>query len=573
MTTFFGLPLWNARDRVNLLAKRARASWFSSYAPVLGLLLLGLVLRLAGAEAHWQRFDEQHPSVWEKSKLELSQDANQYIQQADPDTWASPLHRPWAEQTYFRPPLASYYFVGLFRAVNFDRMKAAGAQALLAAIAYFFLFLSVQRIFGRTIGLITLTAIALHPVLMFYDVSFEDSTLALFLLSATLYLVLWARDGRIARWLLPGTSAGLMILARPSLFIVLAGIAVLLAGWAAGSRLKALLAYLAPLVYLVAPVMWHNHSVSGRWVPVADSAGQNLFWGNNPFPDYKLSIQGYWNIREVDRDCPADLLTRGLKVRTGQTSSDPAYMAAGIDYLKSHPGRGIAGFFDKAWRHLSNYEIPRNTNFENLRDNVAVWQLPSVPFSLLLVLALIGGRTLDRRLAWLFLLPWLATLFSEVVFFNASRYRALCVPFLIPFAIRGLQIAYTIAKERTWRKFAMGAVAVALVSAAGAFPVSQSERTRYLAIDHFKDAMLESYAGEDGTWQRFSEDRFLRSLEAARRLDPDNLDAFVVEQKYLISEGKISQVFAAASTREARCRPGEWLCHDICDHLKGMVGR
>jgi hypothetical protein len=122
---------------------------------VLGLLLLGLVLRLAGAAAHWQWFDVQHPSVWEKSKLELSQDANQYIQQADPDTWASPLHRPWAEQTYFRPPLASFYFVGLFRTVNFDRMKAAGVQALLAAIAYFFLFVSVQRIFGRTIGLVT----------------------------------------------------------------------------------------------------------------------------------------------------------------------------------------------------------------------------------------------------------------------------------------------------------------------------------------------------------------------------------------------------------------------------------
>ena len=85
--------------------------------------------------------------------------------------------------------------------------------------------------------------------------------------------------------------------------------------------------------------------------------------------------------------------------------------------------------------------------------------------------------------------------------------------------------------------------------------------------------MLESYAEDDGTWRRFSEGRFLRSLETARRLDPDNLDAFVLEQKYQISEGKISEVIAAASAREQRCRPGEWLCHEICGHLRWMVGQ
>jgi len=555
------------------VTERARPSWFSSYAPVLGLLLLGLVLRLGGAAAHWQWFDGQHPSVWEKSKLELSQDANQYIQQADPDTWASPQYKAWAERTYFRPPLASYYFVGLFRAVHFDRMMAAGVQALLATLACFLLFLSVRRVFGRTIALVTLAAIAVHPVLMFYDVSFEDSTLALFLLSATLFLVLWARDGRPARWLLPGTTAGLMLLARASLFIVIVGIAVLLAGWAKKGRGKSLLACLVPVVYVLAPVIWHNHSVSGRFIAVVDSAGQNLFWGNNPFPDYRLSVQGYWNILDVDVGSPADLLTQGLKARTGAQFSDEAYMAAAVSFLKSHPVRAFGGFLDKAWRHLSNYEIPRDTNFETLRDNVLVWRLPFVPFSVLLVLAFIGARGLDKRLAWLFLLPWLAALFSEVVFFNASRYRALCMPFLIPFAIRALQMGYAAAKNRVWRKPILGAALVVLAFVAGAFAVTPAERTRHVAVDRFKDAMLESYADEYGTWQRFSEDRFRRSLEDAGRLDPENLDVFVIEQKYLIAQGKTSQAFALISFRETRCRPDEWLCHEICSHLKGMVGR
>jgi 4-amino-4-deoxy-L-arabinose transferase-like glycosyltransferase len=555
------------------VSARARPRWLSVRAPVLGLLALGVMLRLWGAAAHWQWFDQQHPLTWEKSKLELSPDANQYIQQADPDTWPSSFYRSWSEQAYFRPPLASYYFVGLFRAVGFDRVLAATAQALLAALAYLLLFLSVARVCGRTIALVSLAAIAAHPVLMFYDVSFEDSTLALALLSATLYLVLWARDGSPWRWLLPGTSAGLTLLARPSLFVAAAGIAVLILGWAGQRRAKAVLAFGFSLAYVVAPVLWHNHAVSGRWVPIVDSAGPNLFWGNSQFSDYRLSVQGYWNIREVDTGSPAALLIQGLMTRTGQESSEPAYRAAAVSFLTSHPGQALAGLLDKTWRHLSSYEIPRNTNFQTQRQNVLVWRLPYAPFSVLLVLALIGGRGLDKRLTWLFLLPWLAALFSEVVFFNASRYRALCVPFLIPLAIRALQMGYAAVKARAWRRPLLGAAAVVVVWIVGAFAISSAERTRYQAVDHFKDAMLESYAGEYGAWRRFSEERFRRYLDGARRLDPQNLDVFVLVQKYLISQGKSYAALAMIDYRETQCRPEEWLCHEVCGYLRGMVGR
>jgi 4-amino-4-deoxy-L-arabinose transferase-like glycosyltransferase len=404
-------------------------------------------------------------------------------------------------------------------------------------------------------------------------VSFEDSTLALVLLSATLHLVLWARDGGHWRWLLPGTSAGLTLLARPSLLVAVVGIAVLVLGGAGQGRAKAVLAFVFPVAYVVAPAIWHNHAVSGRWVPIADSAGQNLFWGNSEFPDYRLSVQGYWNIREVDTGSPAALLTQGLMTRTGQASSEPAYRAAAVSFLTSHPGQALVGFLAKTWRHLSSYEIPRNTNFETLRKNVLVWRVPFVPFSMLLVLALIGSRGLDKRAAWLFLLPWLAALCSEVIFFNASRYRALCVPFLIPFAIRALQMGHAAVKSRAWRRPLLATAAVALAWAAGAFAVSSTERTRYVAVDHFKDAMLESYAGEYGAWRRFSEERFRRYLAAARRLDPQNLDAFVLLQKYLIGQGKSYAALAMIDFHETQCRPEEWLCREACGYLRGMVAR
>ncbi len=538
---------------------------------MLGLLALGLVLRIWGATEHWRWFDGQHPATWEKSKLELSQDANQYIQQADPGTWASHLHRTWTARSYFRPPLASYHFVALFRAVDFHRLAAAGAQALLAALASLLVFLSVARVLGRAAGLLTLAALAVHPVLMFYDVSFEDSTLAYFVLAATLWLTLWARDGRPARWLAPGTAAGLLLLARPSLALVVAGLPVLLLGRVTKGRVQAGLAYLLAVAYVIAPAIWHNHAISGRLTPVADTLGQNLYFGNGPFPDHRLSVQGYWNIRDVDRGSPANLLTQRLKARASTGFADAAYLSAALAFMKERPGQALAGFLGKAWRHLSSYEIPRNANFDELRKNVLVWKLPFLPFAVLLALALLGARGLDRRLAWLFLLPWVAALFSEVVFFNASRYRALSVPFLLPLAARALLLAADRVRERSWRRLLPSAAVVALAFVLGPLPVSAAERTRHVAVDRFKDAMLESYADEDGGWRRFSEERFRRYLDEARRLDPLNLDAFAVEQKYRIMQGQAYPAFVMTSFRETQCRPDEWLCHDVCAYLKAMA--
>ena len=85
------------------------------------------------------------------------------------------------------------------------------------------------------------------------------------------------------------------------------------------------------------------------------------------------------------------------------------------------------------------------------------------------------------------------------------------------------------------------------------------------------EAMLESYADEDGAWLRFSEDRFQHHLALARHLDPNNLDAFSVEQKMLIRSGRGAEAEKNVRVRRAGCRSGEGLCQDVCDHLEAMA--
>jgi 4-amino-4-deoxy-L-arabinose transferase and related glycosyltransferases of PMT family len=545
----------------------------SSLRWAIGLLALGLILRLASAHIYWSWFDTRFPDTWEHSKIELSQNASQYILQADPGTWNSPLHHGWADRAFFRPPLASYYFVGLFRLFAYNRLAVSAVQSVVAIAAYLFLFLVSARVLGRRIALFGLALVMLHPVLMFEDTSFEDSGIGLLLMALAIYGTFWARAGKPERWVVCGLAIGLAALARPNLLAVAAGLAVLAWIWTPSSRPRALVALLGPIICLVWFTAVHNYHASDRWTLISDMTGQNLYWGNNPFPDHRLSVQGYWDILEVDRGNTGSLLIAGLKQRTGETAADPAFLSGAARFVRSEPLRALGGLLKKTWRHLSNYEIPRDRDFAWCRQANIVWKLPLIPFALLVPLALIGWRaTQNRSSALLLVVSWLAVVATEVIFFNASRYRALALPFVLVLSVAGAVEVFRAVRARRWVQVGVVALLATATTILGQFAVPPAERVQHAAVASFKSAMLEAYADEDGQWNWFSQSRAEESLREATRLDPDNLDAFSVAQKLLIREGRFEEARANIAARRPRCRAGEWLCEDVCSYLEGMMG-
>jgi len=568
--TALGKPAASRETETSDSAETAPSS--SSLRWAIGLLVLGLFLRLAGAQIHWSWFDSRFPDTWANSKIELSQDGSEYVLQADPGTWNSPLHRGWSDRAYFRPPLASYYFIALFRLFGFNRFAVSAAQSAIALAAYFLLYLIAARLLGRRVALIGLALVVLHPVLMFEDTSFEDSGIGLLLMSVALYASNWARNGRPGRWAVPGLALGLAALARPNLLAVAVGLAALAWIWTPSNWPRALIALLGPIICLVWFTAVHNHNASGRWTLISDMTGQNLYWGNNPFPDHRLSVQGYWDIREVDRGSAGGLLIAGLKQRTGETATDPAFFAGAKNFVRSQPLQALSSLARKAWRHLSSYEIPRNRDFAWCRQANIVWKLPLIPFALLVPLALLGWRGApNRSSAFLLVVPWLAVVATEVMFFNASRYRALALPFVLMLSVAGAAEVVRVVRARRWAEVGLIALLATATTVLGHFAVSPAERIQHAAVASFKSAMLEAYADEDGQWNWFSQSRALQSLRDATRLDPDNLDAFSVAQKLLIREGRFEEARANIATRRARCRTGEWLCEDVCSYLERMM--
>ena len=155
------------------------------------ILFAGLILRILAAHSYWEWNDSTFPESWKISKLVLSHDGQTYIHQARPDTWrsSSPFFQQWENLPYYRPPLASYYFKYLFQASDFNRLTVSIVQSFLAILAYLFLYLIAALLFNHRVAIISLLFLTLHPVLIFYDISFEDNPLALFFLSTTIYVL------------------------------------------------------------------------------------------------------------------------------------------------------------------------------------------------------------------------------------------------------------------------------------------------------------------------------------------------------------------------------------------------
>jgi 4-amino-4-deoxy-L-arabinose transferase-like glycosyltransferase len=544
------------------------------------LLAAGFLLRLWTAHAYWRWFDGEFPGAWQRSRVILSQDGTQYVQQADPDTWQRPYRGPWQERPYYRPPLASYVFAFLCRVTGFDRLALSAIQALLALLAYLLICRLVARAFGYWTAVASLAWSLLYPPLVYFDVSFEDSALALALLALAVAAFVRSVAGPPWRLVAAGTLMGLAILARPNTALACVSlVGVLLAAGrdlAPRRRLAAALAFAAPVLILAALPTWHNYRTSGRFAFVVDTNGENLFWGNAARAEDRILLQGFWDIPQVDAGSPGWLLIRDLTTRHGERSIDRAFRAEAWSHVRAQPLAVAGGLVLKAARHFASYEIPRNEDLEALRQAAPVFRWPYVPYPVTACLALIGLVSVPpllRRLSLILLAPWICAFVTEVVYFNASRYRATSLPFLIPFAVLGLVRCYEELCARRFARVGLALAALALSSLAGQRIVSPLERRQHLSAQAFKAAMVEAYADEAGRLRVPDAPRFLGRLRTALDDEPRNLDARVVLVKSLLATGRRAEAIRIRDEGCRVCAGDDRLCELVCAELASLGTR
>jgi hypothetical protein len=133
-------------------------------------------------------------------------------------------------------------------------------------------------------ALVGALVVAVYPALLEYQGMLMSEPVAAALLSGGVLACLWAWDGGLVRWLLPGVLFGALAMVRPEYLGIAVLVAVVIAArhvsddWRA-SLLRAAV-FLGALVVLIAPWTIRNAVALDRFVPISTGGGQVLYAGS-----------------------------------------------------------------------------------------------------------------------------------------------------------------------------------------------------------------------------------------------------------------------------------------------------
>ncbi len=336
---------------------------------------------------------------------------------------------------------------------------------------------------------------------------------------------------------------------------------------------------MTPSIVIVLLCAWHNYRELDYFSVTVSMAGEALAYGNHPIEDYRITMQGYSSEWWVNYASPFREFHLAFAERFPEITGDNAKKKATIQFMIDYPGEALRGFLIKLHRAFANYEIPRNRNFSVIRESSAILSLPYLPFSVVVALTLIAFvRLFPQQGAYhylfivLMLIAPLSLLAIETVFLNASRYRSVGLPFLIPFAVLGtVQIARTI-YQMDIKKSAIYVALISIFFLFGATAVDQKTQDKYRSIELYKLARMQLITdGEQhppGIFMIADTDLFQKRLEDALRLFPQNIEAFYLQQLYRIYALKQREI-AVNATQAYRngCSERDFVCHRTTGNL------
>jgi tetratricopeptide (TPR) repeat protein len=436
--------------------------------------------------------------------------------------WRHAGGQPLWDDTFWQPPLYPWLLSLLYRLIGHSLLGARIVQAALGSLSCLLLMSIGTRVFGRTAGIAAAIAMAVYGTLIYFDGEILIPALFVFLLLASLRLLIAAGDEarnvaanagdgmaggpksrrrslqsrcRSLLWIAAGLSLGLACIARPTalFFVPLAALWIYLitAESRLSSRLRQVALLLMGVAVAIAPVTVRNYRVADELVLISANGGLNFYLGNNPDAAATVAIRPgfHW-----------ETLISEPRTRAGITSAagrSRYFYAKGFDFLAGEPSAALSLYGQKLARLWNAFEIGRNRDVYATRTHSSLlsallWRAGrlGVPFGLVAPLAATGmlfcfrRRDPARLLLYLFVT---AHALAVVIFFVSSRYRLPMVPVLILFAAAAVVWLVDRARRRDLR-----ALLAALVVVAVGFATSNAG---YDALDLIYRGEEERYHG------------------------------------------------------------------------------
>jgi len=339
------------------------------------------------------------------------------------------LFHPLGSDTY-HPPGYYYFLAAIYAVAGHSYLAVRIAQSLLGALTCVGIFLIGKELFGDTAGLLAAAAAAVYPPLIFYTGVLLTETLSMFLLIATVWLLLrYSRQpSRYALLSVAGLLLGcaaitrsILIVTVPFILLWLLLIADRWLGWPTATR-KAL-ALIVPVIAAIAPVTLRNYQIHERFVLISTNGGVNFFLGHGGTQRHKNELR---NLPEV----VVEGQVIGVSPLT-QPEEEARFYQLGWEYIVKNPLRAVRAVFEKLVRMYwdSDYWPASDVQVKIMRSaDWVLWKLLLLPLSIV-------GITLcspeERRRAALCYLIMASSLAVPLIFWAMPRFR---VPFLPCFA-------------------------------------------------------------------------------------------------------------------------------------------
>jgi tetratricopeptide (TPR) repeat protein len=395
--------------------------------------------------------------------------------------WANELlDNHWQyDQVYFRAPLYPYFLAGLYAVSGRSIVFARTAQMFLSAISVVLLYLIGRRCFPRPVARAAATFMCIYGTLIWYEHALLIAVLSIVLDLLLLYLVYrYKESSRLVTVAVAGLVGGLSLIARPNLAVFLCAVGVWLflrLRHETPLRHRAIRAgvFLVCAGLPVLPVAYHNYSVSGDLIAIANQGGVNFYIGNNPvangltmqIPEVRLDESIPWDEFVPTTDSIASSLA-GRKLSPGEVSA--FWSNRMVDYTLSHPGDFLIGLGRKTYFFFAGVENSDNFDLYYYRKLVPVyaafvwrWGL-HFPFGLISPLAILGlvwswRRRGELDLLYIFILTYAPTVIGVLV---TARHR---LPVSVVFLLFAAAGAFEL-----YRRLRSGPRARRIVSAAWA---------------------------------------------------------------------------------------------------------
>lgn len=399
-------------------------------------------------------------------------------------------------------------------------------QAGFGALAAGLLADAVRRLTSWRWAVLAGLAVALHPMVVFFDALVLQESL-LFVLEAALLWWVVARAGAGAspvRWAVVGIGIGALAQGRATSLALLPGAILAIGAAVPGLRSRALAtaALLASCALTTLPTTIHHARVAGEWIPFTTSGGYNLFIGNHDQATGAfVSITGTHDIASGDSrvDGGADLDGAAfLRARDGRDYSSietsRRWTELALDWVRRRPVRAAALAVRKVGMLMNWREYPQVENVDEFSALAGPVGWPRVPISLL-VFALAGVGFLGVRRArpatW-FVAAWpVGHVLALTPFFVTDRYRHHLLPALVVLAGIGAYSAWHAWRSRAFLRSVVLPASVALGLALLPMPGLSAQRYRW---------GLEGDLG--ARWlQRGRPDRALVHLQRAAAMDAE----------------------------------------------------